>query len=276
MKPFCFSLFIDSADVHLTDEETIWYHDKEKQIKSSYDLNDSIEKLSKAKVVAIQQHELLKWKPKLLFLSQTIQPHAFVFGGTDISFTEEDFYELLEAFPSTRFFVTNFIGNHPRCHILPLGNVFSNMFNEAKTIMLSITYSRPNSQDRLEFYEFLQNNSQFQAFCAPELPLEEYNLLLARSFFSVCCCGNGYDTYRFWESLSQKAIPIVKNNRFFETLKLQYPQLPFVSIDDWKDLEFLLHILTPEYYENKMKTADFSVVFEPYWKSMLSEPVNIP
>lgn len=276
MKPFCFSFFFENAEVHLSNKETIWFHDKTKRIDTSCDLFEFTERVSKAKIIALPHDELAIWKPKLFFVSQNVQPQVFVFGGTDLCFTEKDLEDLLECFPNSSFYVSNFIGKHPRCHILPLGNVFPDALCEPKTISVCISYCRPNSQDRLVFFDFLKETPAIQQFCIPELPLNEYNLLLARSFFSVCCCGNGYDTFRFWESLSQKAIPIVKNNVFFQALKLQYPQLPFVCIDDWKDLVTLLPELTKEFYERICQDADFSVAFEPVWVSMLSELVNIP
>lgn len=276
MKPFCFSLFIEHADAYLTDKKSMWFNQEDKLIDSSCDINKCIEKLSNANIIALPHDELAVWKPKLFFLSEAIQPSAFIFAGTDISFTNEDLEDLLEAFPSTIFFLTNFLGNHPRCFILPLGNVFYEEFSEEKKNIVCITYCRPNSKNRLDFFEFLQKNTQFESLCVPELPLRDYNILLAKSFFSVCCCGNGYDTFRFWESLSQRSIPIVKNNIFFEALKRQYPQLPFVSIDDWKDLNTLLPTLTPELYNKICKESDFSLAFEPVWVSKLSELAGTP
>jgi hypothetical protein len=234
------------------------------------------EKLIRAKIIALSQDALPIWKPKLLCLAEFLQPNLFVFGGTDISFTDEDLQDLYNAFPKTFFFVTNFLGSYPRSIILPLGNRTFQGKVEEKRNTICITYCLPDSLDREEFYAFLKDTPILAPLCVPKLPEKEFNSVLAQTYFSVCCCGNGFDTYRFWESLCNKSIPIVKKNHFFEKLRQQYPHLPFVCIDTWPDLLNLIPTLTPDYYETLWSTADISCAWAEYWESKLSELVNTP
>ena len=236
-----------------------------------------VKKLEGANVIALTQDALSLWKPKLICLSEVIQPKVFVFGGTDIAFTDDDLNDLYTLFPNTVFLATNYIGNSPRTFILPLGNrSFDKTISEKKRNTICITYCLPDSEEREEFYTFLKNHPVLEVLCVPKLPAVLFNKVLAQSFFSVCCCGNGYDTYRFWESLCNKAIPIVKKNVFFERLSHQYPQLPFVCIDTWDDLFHLIPTLTEDYYKQLWSFGDTSCIWQEHWDSKLSEFVNTP
>lgn len=277
MKAFSFSFFLEKADIHLSTTKSMWFRDETKRVDDSVDIDMFEQRLVGAKIIALAHNELPIWFPKLLFVSHVIQPQMFVFCTTDIAFNDDDLQVLYDAFPNTYFLITNYIGKLPRCILLPLGNTnYDETVNEEKKTMICITYCTPNSKDREEFYAFLQANPIFQELCIPQIFGRDYNIVLSQSYFSVCCCGNGYDTYRFWESLCNKSIPIVKQNVFFDTLKHQYPKLPFVSIDEWTDLYKIISKLTPEYYKDLVSKSDWSIAFEDIWQSKLSDLVNTP
>lgn len=278
MKAFCFSYLFEKADAFLFQLETLWFQDPARALDPSLDFQEMIKRLCTAKILAFTQNDFGLWKTKVLCLAGEIHPKIFILGGTDIAFTNEDVEDLLETFPSAYCFISNWLGSHPRCFLLPLGNktYMEDQQSGPKQINLCITYCRPDSQDRLEFYDFLRQNPSLQTLCAPELPPVEYNQLLAQSYFSLCCCGNGYDTYRFWESLANRSIPIVKSNPFFASLRRQYPHLPFVSIDAWEDLFQLIPTLTESYWKSLWSEADTDCLWEPFWDSRLSEIVNTP
>jgi hypothetical protein len=280
MKAFCFSHLFEKADFYLFQLETLWFQDPSRNLDPSLPFEQMAARLRTASILAFTQKDFSMWKAKLLCLADEIHPKVFIIGGTDIAFTNEDIEDLLETYPTACCFISNWLGSHPRCFLLPLGNKTYSEDQQhglvPKQINLCITYCRPDSQDRLEFYSFLQQNPSLQTLCAPELPPSDYNQLLAQSLFSLCCCGNGYDTYRFWESLANGAIPIVKSNAFFESLRRQYPHLPFVSIDVWEDLFKLIPNLTETYWKSLWSSADTSCLWEPFWDSRLSAILNTP
>jgi hypothetical protein len=277
MKAFSFSFFLEKADIYLSTIQTMWFQDNTKRIDDSLELDIFEKRLSSAKIIALAHNELPFWFPKLLFYSTVIQPRIFVLCTTDIAFNDDDLQGLLDAFPNTHFLVTNYVGKHPRCILLPLGNMsYDETVDEVKKVNICITYCTPNSKDREEFYSFLQANPIFQDLCVPPTYGKDYNRILSQSLFSVCPCGNGYDTYRFWESLCNKSIPIVKRNIFFDTLKHQYPNLPFISIDAWTDMYKIISTLTAKSYTNIWNKSDCAIAFTDYWQVKLSELANIP
>ncbi len=277
MKAFSFAFFLEKADLHLSTIESMWFRDRSKRIDDSVELDIFKQRLNSARIIALAHNELSFWFPKLLFLSDVIQPRIFVFCTTDIAFHDDDLEAMYCTFPNSYFLITNYIGKHPRCILLPLGNTtYDETVDEEKTNRVCITYCTPNSKDREDFYSFLQAHPIIQQLCIPQTFERDYNIVLSQSYFSVCCCGNGYDTFRFWESLCNKSIPIVKRNIFFDILKRQYPKLPFVSIDEWTDIYKIIPLLTPEYYKELWNKSDCSIAFENVWQSKLSELVNIP
>jgi hypothetical protein len=125
-------------------------------------------------------------------------------------------------------------------------------------------------------YKTLNKNLLLLKYFCPFLEPPIYNELLSRSYFSLCPSGNGYDTYRFWESLCYGAVPIVKQNIFYKQLRRQYPKLPFLYIDDWKDLEEFVSTLTPELYTSLWKDADISPCWMDYWNPKFNALVGTP
>jgi hypothetical protein len=81
----------------------------------------------------------------------------------------------------------------------------------------------------------------------------------------VCPQGNGYDSIRFWESLSVGAIPIVLNTYFTESLMEQHPEVPFMVLDKWEDLPSFLHSKIDKAYDQFMAMSNLEIVTEEYW-----------
>ena len=264
-------------DVHLKHSESIWYTLEAKHISSDTELDILQSKLQTVRLIGLSPEDFYIWKVKLLVLSESIQPTLIAINGTDISLTTEDLEDLLYAFPTTQFWLTNFIGYHPRCTILPIGNsTYDSSIRLEKDRLLCITYLRPHSEDRMDLYKILNKSPLLLRYFYPFLECPEYNKLLSRTLFSLCPSGNGYDTYRFWESLCYGAVPIVKQNIFYKELRRQYPELPFLCIDEWSDLEEFVTTLTPELYMSLWKDADISPCWMDYWASKLNELVDTP
>lgn len=278
MTAFSFHQLFESADIYLNTSDSMWFTDTSRILYPTTDIDTITSRLINVSSIALSHDGYTIWIQKLIYLANFISPRSFIFAGTDIAYTQDDIQELLEAYPKSFCFLTNFIGNHPRCILIPLGNhtFVTGLPQKTKENIVCIPYCRPNSYDRIEFYDFINANPVLNSLCIPELPVADYHKVLSQCFFSICCSGNGYDTFRFWEVLCNQSIPIVKRNIFFERLKIQYPRLPFVCIDSWTDLFGLLQKLTPELYKELWDKSDTSCLWSPYWKAKFTEFSNTP
>lgn len=265
-------------DVHLKGSKNEWYTLEAKNALSlDTELSVVEARLQNVHSIGLSPEDLSSWKVKLLLLSETIKPRLIAISGTDISLTTEDLEDLLYAFPTTQFWVTNFIGYHPRCRILPIGNsIYDHSCHRPKDRLLCITYLRPHSEDRMDLYKVINKSLLLLQYFCPFIEGPAYNEILSRSRFSLCPSGNGYDTYRFWESLCYGAIPIVKQNIFYKELRRQYPKLPFLYIDEWNDLEGFISTLTPELYRSLWKDADIFPCWMDYWVQKFNALVGTP
>ena len=92
---------------------------------------------------------------------------------------------------------------------------------------------------------------------------KDYYLGISRHKFTISPEGNGIDSYRTWEALYLKSIPIVQkslNMRYFKGL-------PILFTKDYKEL-------TPEYLNNKYeeileKDYNFDKLLWSYWKEKI-------
>lgn len=219
------------------------------------------------------------WSELLIFLSElySLPVKLICICHSDDSIQNETIHALKRALPNTTFWIQNWCGDLSGCELLPIGvnnHGIQKIQQPIKKVPFLITFVTPNSKDREEFYDFLHTNKAIQAYCLPFLQKEEYCSAISEALFLACPCGNGYDTYRFWECLQYSTIPIVKNNIFFQNLKKQYPYLPFLVIQEWEDLLDLLPKLTIDYYKSILSTSDLSVATNEYWMNKFFSLLN--
>jgi hypothetical protein len=88
-----------------------------------------------------------------------------------------------------------------------------------------------NTNERLDATHFARKLPNAQLVTSP-LPYEQYLKHLSESLFVFCPEGNGYDSYRIWETLYVGSIPIVIANRWNE----QFQKLPILFISSLNDL----------------------------------------
>jgi hypothetical protein len=171
-------------------------------------------------------------------------------------------------FPTTRFWIQNYTGSHERCRILPIGvNESIEMNEQEKTSPIVISYFNPlNSEERHFLKEYLDKEQSLQQYCLANLPMKEYLGGISKAYFSVCPQGNGYDTIRFWESLSVGAIPLVLTTHYMDALMEQHPELPFMILEKWEDLPGFLHSDIQKVYDQYMGMSNLEIVTEEYWK----------
>lgn len=266
MTPITHSYFIKKADAILCEHGNIdWCKYVSEKI---YYRDTALQSLSNGKLFFLFGESIGEWVSVLKELS--IQPSTIVICGTDITFTNFTISSLLNLFPNTQFFITNWIGYHPRCSLLPLGLQKPNLsYPIKKKHLFGITHCRPNSTPRFEFLEAISKQPLVQPYIRNEIPHSEYFEELASLYFSCCPMGNGFDTVRFWEGLYVGSIPIVKNHFFYNCLKREYPNIPMIVIEEWEDLSSCIQSLSIELYETMMKEANLDCLQEEYWAKKL-------
>lgn len=244
----------------------------EKSLWLSSDTREIQERLQSAKIVFVHPDVIEKWKDIFINLSNKIPVSLFVFADSDLTLGHEHLDPWISAFPSAQFWVQNWFGYHESVKFLPIGvnGSCSSQKERVKSLGISFFLHYPGYIHREEFTQFLQESKWAHAYCFPFVPYETYCRYLSECFFSCCPMGGGYDTLRFWECLMMKTIPIVKSHVFYDALRLQYPKLPFLTVDKWEDIETLLPQLTSSYYEKILEGADFSPCFEEYWLNTLN------
>jgi len=119
----------------------------------------------------------------------------------------------------------------------------------------------------------LEKYTDLGSFRLPKCSLSDYLKGMSKAYFSVCPTGNGYDSIRFWESLSVGAIPLVLSSPFMETLMEQHPEVPFMILERWEDLSsFVSQENIHKVYDSYMAMSNLEILTEEYW---LKEFANI-
>lgn len=265
MGPVTLDTFIQVADFLLCKRNTIWY---KKEYESKILYSDSIPReLFSAKILFLYGCEVEEWITTLK-LCRGLK--LLILGGTDIPFVKSKLDILLSSLPTTEFWITNWLGNHPRCKLLPLFPNYSvnyEEFQREKRNLFGIPFSRINSSARIEFYNELTNLESIHPYFMKELPNSLYQKAVASLYFCCCPMGNGFDTHRFWESLYFGAIPIVKNHPFYDCLQYYYPDIPMILIEEWKDLPACVEKLSIEQYNEK--SSNLEILTEKYWQDLI-------
>jgi hypothetical protein len=86
-----------------------------------------------------------------------------------------------------------------------------------------------NTTARSDCYHKLKNWIPWN----PNQHFYDYMRTLASYKYSICPVGNGLDTYRMWESLYLRVIPILLKNKFSD---YWCDKIPCVILNDWNEL----------------------------------------
>ncbi len=191
----------------------------------------------------------------------------FVIAGSDYTIQDQHIEYWTGIFPKAKFWIQNYVGDYPQCRLFPIGvNKSNEMKEHEKTNPLAITFFNPlNSRERSLLDKYLNTREELQKYRFPQMNMEDYLEKLGSSFFSVCPKGNGYDSIRFWESLSVGSIPLVLNNPFVESLMEHHPELPFMILERWEDLPSFLHSDIQKIYDTYMEMSTLDMLTEDYW-----------
>jgi hypothetical protein len=93
---------------------------------------------------------------------------------------------------------------------------------------------------------------------------------VANSKFTLCMPGNGWDSYRIWESLYLGSIPVVYKNRTSTEL---FRDLPVLQIDDYRELnEEFLNLRYHGYaLSHPIRNFNYDKLTVDYWRKKLSQ-----
>jgi len=232
-------------------------------------------KLYNSKVVYIHPDAFDYWSDVLVILQEKkeLPIKLFIFSGSDLYF-EDDVLEMITCFFSkSKFFIQNYIGNHPNCLMLPIGS--TTVYN--KPIVKKCNFAIPditlNCGYRHDFRKFIERNQHFKPYILPKLPNDVYFDVLASLRFASTPRGNGHDTCRFWECIMLGVIPIVEKDIFYERLRETY-KVPFIMLDKWDNLNNMIDMLDEKLYKNSMDASDLTVLSEDFWINKIKEITN--
>lgn len=241
---------------------------------------DVVAKLSSAAILFIHPDVFDKWTDILIFISER-KPLAIkliIISHSDYAVGDEHIEAVRAFFPNTIFWIQNWCGLSEKCAILPLAvnGVYKEIQEKSQRLGISFVtryYDMSNNtmsyHPREEFYSFLDTNPQLEEYILPKSDFSVYCYNLSKCYFTTCPMGEGYDTYRFWESLMVGAIPVVKDHEYYDNLLLQYPDIPIIRLKSWDELITLLPTLTPKLHEKMFKEANIGCLEEDYWLSKI-------
>lgn len=284
--PWNFTPFIDFF--LLGDLNKHYQLPEEKKIVLGTDsIPSMLEKLLKAKVIMIHGDHFQEWSHFFSRIAEdeSIQlPVKLILSfGSDYTFSETNIEAFANLYPLARFWIQNWCGNLEQVELLPIGfdnnagkiTIDPSIIQKKYTVVISSFTI--NSVARKEFCSYLDKYPQLASICAPFYGNKnEFFTMLASHYFSICCAGNGFDTYRFWESIHAKCVAIVLRSEFTSNLQKHYPNLPMILLDSWEDLIPLLGRLNKEYYNTFWEKANINFATNHYWLTKLSELVNTP
>lgn len=240
-----------------------------KAMKLSDGPSINIKKIYSSKILYIHPNAFDIWTDILLELTQKrpLTLKLIIICGSDYSIGDEHIEALSAFLPQTEFWIQNWCGNSERCSLLPIGVNGQPQELIPKSFPLGISFflTYIGNQKREELYSFLSLHKELDSYRIPSTSFNNYCKYLSQCYFSLCGMGEGFDTFRFWESLMVGAIPIVKNHPFFENLLYYYPTLPIIRLNEWDDLLTLLPTLTQEKYDSLMSVANIECIKERYW-----------
>jgi hypothetical protein len=286
MKPFRPIYLFDYVDLFLVDEVS-----KNALYKSDSlyipDINKIIlknesgieEKIINATNIFIHPDTFADWA---IFLANNIanrenKIRLFIFCLSDYCFSNKTIQMFLIMFPDAKFMIQNWIGDHPRIELLPIGVTSICDYLPVqieRTELFFITFVSLNSTERLKYRDFVYAYPEIQKYMCGFLEKKEFLEKMSQHYFTFCPQGNGFDSYRLWEALSCRTVPILLETSFTLTLQKQYPRLPLIILTEYTDLFTLIPKLSKEWYQSIMSNCDLSPVYTDYWISKFKSSLS--
>jgi hypothetical protein len=95
--------------------------------------------------------------------------------------------------------------------------------------------------------------------------LVEFVTEMSSHRFALCPPGNGIDTYRMWEALYSRTIPVVLRNPALR----DFEDLPIVFVDNFRQVTF--DFLECAYRRVTSAEWNWEKMFAPWWQKILTE-----
>lgn len=245
-------------------EKSLFYTDPPSQVYS---------KLSTATVLYVYPDSFNEWTDILLVLQEKrpLPVKLMIFADSDLSLENDHMEALFAFFPETEFWIQNWMGDHSRATLLPIGisnHILS--FTTEKKSLLGISYlnSYIGCKPRDEFFSFLHTSKEMLPYCLPKVTFNQYCHLIGSCAYHTCPMGEGFDTFRFWESLALRTTPIVIDHPFYDQVQKQYPEVKMLRLANWSRLPSLLEVLQEEEHQS------MPFLYEDYWISKIKSLKN--
>lgn len=137
----------------------------------------------------------------------------------------------------------------------------SKKLNSQKDISIYLNFNEKNHESRhnlinsinISNSKIVKNKINFNVYCDD----------IINSKFVLSPTGNGYDCHRTWESLYLGAIPIIKNNNYYDEL---YSNLPVLLVTDYSLISEKL--LNEKYLEITSDSIDKTTT--EYWENLIN------
>ena len=282
-RPVQHSVFYPYIDVALLDKDLMKTENPllaSKAISWKDSPKDVMARLSSATVIFIHPNVFDKWTDILLLIAQrtSLPVKLIIISQSDYAVGDEHMEVMRVFFPNTTFWIQNWCGLTEGCDILPLGTngMYKELAEKSQPLgisyvkrYLNVSHNYVGNQHREDFYSFLEKNPAMVDYSLPKCGFFEYCYNLSKCYFTTCPMGEGFDTYRFWESLMVGTIPVVKDHPYYDNLLLQYPNIPIIRLKTWDELITVLPTLTPELHEKMLKDSNLECLTEEYWLNKL-------
>lgn len=224
-------------------------------------------------------------------------PYSFILvsGDCDETMPDDifrDFISFIENPKIIHWFCQNWVGNHPKVSIIPIGLDYHTMESRDTDWGLQISPAIQEKQllelPKIPFYErkiacysnfhfFTTTRYGFDRIDAIEkIPKELvfYEPKKIERFqswknqteyaFVISPHGNGLDCHRTWEALCLGCIPIVKTSK----IDSLYEGLPVLIVQDWSDVN--LELLEKTVNDFKLKLFDYDRLTLKYWMDKIN------
>ena len=114
-----------------------------------------------------------------------------------------------------------------------------------------------NRRERSNLHDYFKNKDWAVVEYPHKDPVEYYKNI-EKFKFILCPWGNGYDTYRFWESLYLGSIPITKYHKAYKNFK----EFPAIFVNNYKQID--INSLENQLNRSKEKLNIF------YWINLIN------
>jgi hypothetical protein len=201
-------------------------------------INSSLLNLHKPRLIESKIYDKLK---------QFKNPFRLILHNSDQSFDNEHLV-LLDILNCKKIYTQNMNVVHPNVIPLPIGIANSIWKWGNLDSLVSVLKTDLENKTKNIFVNFTADGGERDIHRTPcKIAMDKYNISfqentsfdkylsnLSNFKYSVCPAGNGLDTYRMWESLYLKVIPICVKNPLVDFYSKIFP---IVVLDSWDDFD---------------------------------------